>query len=82
MKSRLRLIYDKWTRLVTFNEENNGAVHREKCVGCGLADLEYANRAMVGNAFQAYPTALLEELNGPKRTDRLLELSRQGNIRS
>ncbi|GGK36740.1 hypothetical protein GCM10008955_33200 [Deinococcus malanensis] len=35
-----------------------------------------------GNAFQAYPTALLEELNGPKRTDRLLELSRQGNIRS
>ncbi|AHX26568.1 hypothetical protein DEDE109153_09155 [Deinococcus deserti] len=35
-----------------------------------------------GNAFPVYPAALLDELNGPKRTDRLLELNRPDDIRS
>ncbi|MFC4424947.1 hypothetical protein [Deinococcus navajonensis] len=30
-----------------------------------------------GEPYRNYPTALLDELNGPKRTDRLLELSRR-----
>jgi hypothetical protein len=30
-----------------------------------------------GNFFAAYPEALLAELNGPKRPDRIMELSRR-----
>lgn len=30
-----------------------------------------------GNYFRSYPAQLLDELNGPKRPDRLTELSRE-----